>query len=69
MTNTPFSKRFDVDINTLKKNTFQDSCLADYNLQTGNLNLPCVAVPNDRDYVMKMQQRTGTLIFDLIDTK
>jgi hypothetical protein len=67
--NTPFSKRFDVDLNTLKKHTFQDSCLGNYSLQTGSLNLPCVNVPNDRDYVMKMQQRTGTLIFDLIDTQ
>jgi len=69
MINTPFSKRFDVDLNTLKKHTFQDSCLAKYSFKTGGLNLPCVNVPNDRDYVMKMQQRTGTLIFDLIDTK
>jgi len=60
--NTPFSKRFDVDVNTLKKHTFQDSCLANY-------NLPCVNVPNDRDYVMKMQQRSGSLIFDLIDSQ
>jgi hypothetical protein len=67
--NTPFTKRFDVDVNTLKKHTFQDSCLANYSLQTGGLNLPCVNVPNDRDYVMKMQQRAGTLIFDLIDSK
>jgi hypothetical protein len=67
--NKPFTKRFDVDVNTLKKHTFQDACLADYSLQTGNLNLPCVNVPNDRDYVMKMQQRSGSLIFDLIDTQ
>jgi hypothetical protein len=67
--NTPFSKRFDVDLNTLKKHTFKDSCLAKYSLKTGGLDLPCVNVPNDRDYVMKMQQRTGTLIFDLIDTQ
>jgi hypothetical protein len=67
--NTPFSKRFDVDLNTLKKHTFQDSCLANYSLQTGNLNLPCVNVPNDRDYVMKMQQRSSTLVFDLIDSQ
>ncbi len=67
--NKPFTKRFDVDINTLKKHTFQDSCLANYSSQTGNLNLPCVNVPNDRDYVMKMQQRSGTLVFDLIDSQ
>ncbi len=67
--NTPFTKRFDVDVNTLKKHTFQDSCLANYSLQTGGLNLPCVNVPNDRDYVMKMQQRSGSLIFDLIDSQ
>ncbi len=67
--NTPFSKRFDVDLKTLKKHTFQDSCLAKYNFNTGSLNLPCVNVPNDRDYVMKMQQRTGTLVFDLIDSQ
>jgi hypothetical protein len=67
--NTPFTKRFDVDVNTLKKHTFQDSCLADYSLQTGGLNLPCVNVPNDRHYVMKMQQRSGSLIFDLIDSQ
>jgi len=60
--NIPFSKGFDVDLNTLKTHTFQYYCLANY-------NLPCVNVPNDRDYVMEMQQRTGTLIFDLIDTK
>jgi hypothetical protein len=67
--NIPFSKRFDVDVNTLKKHTFQDSCLANYSLQTGSLDLPCVNVPNDRDYVMKMQQRSGSLIFDLIDSQ
>jgi hypothetical protein len=67
--NTPFTKRFDVDLNTLKKHTFQDSCLANYSLQTGSLDLPCVNVPNDREYVMKMQQRSGSLIFDLIDSQ
>jgi hypothetical protein len=67
--NKPFTKRFDVDVNTLKKHTFQDSCLADYSLQTGSLDLPCVNVPNDRDYVMEMQQRSGTLVFDLIDSQ
>ena len=70
LTETIQSQRYEVsEANTLKKNTFQDSYLADYSLQTGSLNLPCVNVPNDRDYVMKMQQRAGTLIFDLIDTK
>ena len=69
LTNTPLTKRFDVDLNTLKKHTFQDSCLAKYSFKTGSLNLPCVNVPNDRDYVMKMQQRSGTLVFDLIDSQ
>lgn len=55
---------FEVDPLTLKQHDFRDNCAANYAPAGGLLNLPCVSV-DANSYDVDMQQRPGSLIFDV----
>jgi uncharacterized protein YjdB len=64
MNTQPFSQTFKVDLPTLRQHNFQDSCAANYSPISGNLKFPCV-FDGTKNYAMEMQQRRGSLIFDI----
>ncbi len=64
MNTQPFSQTFKVDLPSLRQHNFQDSCAANYSPISGSLKLPCV-FDGTKNYAMEMQQRRGSLIFDI----
>lgn len=70
--NNPFIPAFEIDPAKVKNARVVDStnsCLGEYVQQTGYLRVPCVELPDGRSFEVEMQQRPGSLIFDITSAK
>ncbi len=65
----PFTLGFELNPLTMASHDFRDECLAGYSAETGQLHLPCIQVPGYPDYDVDMQQKSGALLFDVINIR